>query len=282
MAYKDEDFSPQKTALKYGLLAFVGIMLLTFVLGTFFTVDAGTQVIMLTWGKASPQSIGPGLHFKWPIAQHVVIMDTRTQKYAADSSAASSDLQDVHAQITTNYHISADNVVDVYQRLGLGFSDSVIQPAEQEVVKAVTAKFTAEELVTKRPQVAELVEQELRDKLAPRGIIVESTSITDFDFSDSFNKAIEEKVTAVQQKLKAQNDLERIRVEAEQAVATAEGAKAAAIAKAEGEAEAARIINDQLKNAPQYVSYLIATRWDGKLPMYTGGPIPLLNLPSQN
>lgn len=257
------------------LFAFLGLVM---VFGGFYTIDSGEKGVLLTFGKASPVPSGEGLHFKIPIVQQVVKFDVRTQKVGADASAASKDLQTVKAQVAVNYHLVADEVVNVYSSLGTGFDERVIQPSVQEVVKAVTARFTAEELITKRPVVKEEILLLLKERLQSRNIIVEDISITNFDFSESFNVAIEQKVTAEQLKLKAVNDLERIKIEAEQAQASAIGEKLASIARAEGQAQSIMIVDQQLKNSPQYVEWFKVDKWDGHLPMVTGGATPLISI----
>lgn len=265
----------------FGVIIFVALVLLVTVLSSVYTINAGESGVLLTFGKVSQTSLSPGLHFKWPLVQSVVTFDTRSQKYTTDSSAASQDLQIVSVSIATNYHIDSNKVGEIYQNLGVNFQDTVIQPAEQEVVKATTATFTAEELITKRPQVALEIENALRERLAPRNILVEAISVTNFDFSDSFDNAIEQKVVAQQNKLKAENDLARIEVEARQVAAQAEGEKQASIARAEGEAAAIRLVQEQLKVSQNYISWYALQRWDGKLPFMMGtGATPLVDVSS--
>jgi len=265
--YRDET-----RAVRFAVLGAVIVMTLFILLvSSVYTIPAGYRGVLLTWGKANTVAIEEGLHFKIPIAQSIKKMEVRTQKYTADASAASKDLQIVTAQIATNYHLIPSEVPKIYTDLGLNFAERIIQPMEQEVVKATTARFTAEELITKREEVRTHMKDILIARLAERGIIVEEVSIIDFDFSDSFNDAIEQKVTAEQLMLKAEKDLERIQVEAKQAQAQAEGFKLAAIAKAEGDAMAIQLIEQQLKKSPQFVEYLKVQKWDGKLPQATLG-----------
>jgi regulator of protease activity HflC (stomatin/prohibitin superfamily) len=120
--------------------------------------------------------------------------------------------------------------------------------------------------------------ESLRLRLRPLGIVVEDLSITNFQFSESFNKAIEEKVTAEQLKLKADRDLERFRTEAEQVKVKAIGEKNASIARAEGEAQAMKLVSEQLRVSPQYIDWMQVNRWDGKLPTVTGGAVPMISV----
>jgi len=197
-------------------------------------------------------------------------MSVQTQKYSTKADAASKDLQVVSTEVTLNYRLDESEVNSIYQTLGLSYEDKVIQPSIQEVVKASTAKYTAEELITKR----ELVKRDIEDALILRlssfkGIMPQMMSITDFDFSAEFNSAIEAKVTAEQNALKAENDLVRIKVEAAQR-----------IAQATAEAQAIKIQSEALMANPQYVNLVYIQKWDGHLPttMLAGDVIPLINL----
>lgn len=244
----------------FGIIA--GIILLIILFGTFYTISAGYRGVILTFGKPSVTSMGEGLHFKIPLVQKVVKMDTRTQKYEADLTAASSDLQDVKTKIAINYHLNPESVPELYRTIGVDYATKVIYPLEQESNKAATAQFSAVELITKREQVRESMKTTLRDKLSERGIIIEDISIVDFAFSPSFSQAIEAKVTAEQNALAAKNKLEQVKYEAEQRVT-----------QAEGEAKAIQIqtsaINSQ--GGESYVQLQMIKQWNGQLPYSTGG-----------
>lgn len=252
------------------LLLVVLIVIMTAIFGSFYTIKAGQRGVLLTFGEADMNAKGEGLNFKIPLVQSVVKMDVQTQKYEAELSAASSDLQDVKTKIAINYHIVAEEAPTIYRDIGLGYADKVIYPAEQEVNKAITSKFTAEELITKRETVREDMKTLLAERLRSRGIIVEDISIVDFKFSDSFTQAIESKVTNEQNALAAKNKLEQIKYEAAQRVA-----------QAEGEAKAIEVqisaINKQ--GGESYVQLQFIKQWDGKLSLYSGnGIIPFLNI----
>jgi regulator of protease activity HflC (stomatin/prohibitin superfamily) len=296
----DED-KTVKNVVKYifiGLMVVLGVIVL---FSTFYTVESGTEAVLLTWDKAEPVGIGPGFHFKIPIAQRVVAFDMRTQKYGADAtqstleSAASSDLQVVKMRVVVNYHLSTGTSPTIFSTLGANYQDKVITPTVHEITKATTAQFTATDLINKREAVRAEMENILKARLVPYNIIVEQVSITDFDFSEQFNTAIENKVTAEQLKQKAEMDLQRITVEAEQVSAAAKGQRDAAIANAEGaaktielnaRAEALKIqlIQDQLKQSPQYIELQKVQKWNGAYPNFymTGGQSPtlLMQVPS--
>ena len=231
-------------------------------------VDAGYRGVVLYMGAVEDKVLDEGFHFITPFVEHVVEMEVRTQKYEAIATSASKDLQDAHTTVALNFHLLPGSVNKIYQEMGLNYADRIIAPAIQEVVKASTANFNAEQLITERTIIKGQIEKGLLDRLNERGIIVEAVSITDFKFSEQFSVAIEQKVTAQQLAMKAENDLRRIEIEAQQKVATARG-----------EAEAIRVINIELEKSPNYIQWQAVQRWNGILPLVTGGAMPLVNIP---
>jgi regulator of protease activity HflC (stomatin/prohibitin superfamily) len=253
------------------------VLLLGFLIfNPFYIVGAGERAVVLDFGKPETQASTPGLHFRVPIYQSIVKMTVQTQKYEAELSAASKDLQTVSTKIAINYRVNDASVVELYRTIGVDYSVKVIQPLEQEANKAITAEFTAEELITKREEVKNRMKSLLTERLAPRGIIVEELSIVNFDFSESFNAAIENKVTMQQNALAAQNKLEQIKFEADQR-----------IAQANGEAEAIKIQASSIEaqGGAAYIQLQAIKQWDGKLPTVnvaggSGGLPFLMTLPS--
>lgn len=272
----------------FAVFALIGIF------GSLFTVDAGQEAVVLTWGKVNPVAVEPGIHVKWPIAQSVVRYDVKTAKYETSAAAASKDLQDVSTTITVNYHIAQGSVPTIHNEIGADYGTKLIQPMVQDSVKAATAQFTAEELITKRPVVREKIVEGLRARLDSRGIIVEDISITNFAFSAQFTAAIEAKVTADQNAQTELNRLKTVEYQAQQKVAQAQGERDAAIAIAEGqanatllvataEAEKIRLQNQELAKSPQYVELIKWQRWDGHLPPFMmggGSSTPIINIPA--
>ena len=260
------------------------VICLTIIFGAFYIVGAGERGIVLTFGNPDMNAKTEGLHFKIPIVQSVVIMDVKTQKYESESEAASSDLQTVKTKIAVNYHLTPDTVPLLYKEIGIGYQDRVIQPAEQEVIKATTARFSAEALITQREEVRQKMKELLIEKLQPRGIIVEDVLITNFDFSESFNNAIEQKVTALQLKLKAQNDLERIKIEADQTITKA-GAEAEALRlkKQSITPELVQLSQIEVQSKALDIQKLMIERWNGVTPnTLVSGQSSFANLFSAN
>ncbi len=245
------------------------IIFIILIFGSFYIISAGQRGVILTFGKPSESAIGEGLHFKLPIIQRIVKMDVKTLKYEADLTAASKDLQDVNTRVAINYRILSERVPEIYRTIGLNYQDIVIYPLEQETNKGITAKYTAEELITKREEVREKMRNDLKDKLDSRGIIVEEVSIIDFKFSEIFTQAIENKVTAEQDALAAKNKLAQVEYEAKQR-----------IVQATAEAEAIRIQAQavQSQGGEDYVRLQAIQKWDGVLPQFTGGgAIPFID-----
>jgi len=273
----------------------IGIIVLVVVLSASIKiVEAGNRGVLLQFGAVdTTQSLPEGIHFVTPFRDNVIPMEVRTQITIGNAASASKDLQDVTTEVALNHHVSPNSAQIVYQQLGFEYSNRVINPAIQESVKQVTARFNAEELITQREIVKQQIEEQITNRLAIYNIVVETISITEFNFSEQFTRAVEAKVEAEQRALQAQNDLRRIEIEAQQAEATAIGAQKANIARAEGlrqanvleaegEAAAIRIIDEQLRNNPNYLEWLKTQQWDGRLPLVIGqGGTPFIQIPTE-
>lgn len=261
------------TVKKYLIVGLLIILGLGFVLTSFGTIGAGERGVRTRFGAVTGNVVGEGLYFKIPLIERVQKMDIKIQKDQTDATAASKDLQDVTATIAVNYHLDVGRVDDIFQNVGVSYkkesavSDRLISPATQEAIKASTAKYTAEELITKREDVRNAVKRLLVEKLEPRGIIIDELNIINFNFSPSFNAAIEAKVTAEQDALAAKNKLAQIEFEAQQAVANARG-----------KAEAITIESQALRDNPQVLELRALEKWDGVLPKVTGGSVPFISI----
>ncbi len=258
-----------KSAMKKGplrLALIIGAILVVFLfLSPWVKVGAGERGVVLNFGAVQENVLGEGLHFRIPIVQQVVLMDVKVQKAVTDAASASSDLQDVTSSVALNYHIVPDKANVVYQTLGVEFKNRIIDPAIQEVMKAVSARYTAEELITKRAAVSEAMRENLAERLREYNIAVDAFSIVSFSFSKVFTEAIEAKQTAEQLALKSKRDLERIKIEAEQKVTAA---------KAEAESlrlQRANISLDLIELRKVEANLKAIEKWNGILPQVTGG-----------
>jgi regulator of protease activity HflC (stomatin/prohibitin superfamily) len=246
-------------------------------------VDAGNRGILLHWNAVdlSAPPLDEGIHFLVPFQDDIVQIEVRTLKYDKDTRSASKDLQSVETTVTVNYHPNPERVHVLFKEIGLDYENRVIQPVIEETVKQVTANYNAEELITKRPLVKADIESAISERLTEFDVTTDAISITDFEFSSLFNKAIESKVEAEQNALRAENDLRRIEVEARQHEASAIGIANANIAQANGEAEAIAIINQALANNPEYLEWLKIQSWDGVLPLVVGSDgTPFIQIPT--
>jgi len=266
--WAEEGGFPSTAKLKvYAIIA--AIVLLLLLLGNpLGTIGAGERGILLRFNAVTGTIYDEGLYFRWPLMERVIVIDIKLQKEQVDATAASKDLQTVSSDVAFNFHINPAQVATIYQEVGVDYKQRIIDPTLQESVKAATAKFTAEELITRREVVREETKVLLRAKLEPRGIMVDEFNIVNFGFSPSFNSAIEAKVTAEQSALAAKNKLEQIKFEAEQR-----------IAEARGKAEAITVESNALRSNPQILELRALEKWDGVLPQVTGsGGVPFINI----
>lgn len=248
------DLKPKGKKLgKWIVLGVIAVLVVLLVANSAISVQAGHTGVITTFGKVSPTVLQEGLHFKVPFVQQVVQIDNRVLKTDVESTSASKDLQNVSSTISVNYRIDTADSANIYQNVGTRFDEVIVKPAIQECVKAVTAQFTAEELITERQTISKLMLEALASKINPYGLRIEVFNIISFDFSEEFNKAIEAKQTAQQNALKAEQDLVRIKVEAQQK-----------IEQAKAEAEAYRVKNEEITNATIQMEFI--NKWDGKLP----------------
>ena len=273
----ENDISRAVGAVSKGPVRTVLILLVVIViillLHPWVQIGAGERGVVMNFGAVQKTVLEEGLHFRIPIMQKVVPVDVKVQKSLTNAAASSSDLQEVSSEVALNYHVVPDKANIVYQSIGAQFKERIIDPAVQEVVKAVTAKYTAEELITKRPAVSEAMRESLAERLLKNNIAVDAFSIVGFSFSKIFMEAIESKQTAEQLALKAKRDLERVRIEADQKITTA---------KAEAEAlrlQRANISPDLIELRRVEANIKAIEKWNGILPQVTGsGGVPLLGI----
>ena len=237
----------------------LGIGGIIFIVGVFMSlaigqVDAGSRGVVLRFGAVSGRVLNEGFFFVTPVLDTVQIMDVQIQKHESQARALSADLQDVTTEVTVNYKLNPTEVDTVYQTLRQDYVSRVLLPAVDESIKAVSANFDAEELITKRAVVRADIEEALKVKIATFGIMVEAVSITDFQFSQVFAQSIEAKVVAVQAALEAENKLRQIYIEAQQAEAKAKGEADAAIKASIGNKQSAITIAEGEARAIQLVS----------------------------
>lgn len=283
-----------ENALK-ALVPIAVILILCFILLTGMTVvvEAGHVGVLRTLGAVKAEQLKEGLHFKKPFMDQVEQMDVRLVASHAQATAASKDLQTVTTQVTTQYSLNGELAPQTYQRIGVlpKVSATLVEPAIQECVKAVTAKFTAEELVTKRELVKQQIQQALvsyinttlKDKGLENALVIANVAITDFNFSDEFNRAIEAKVQAEQQALQAKNEKLKRVTQAEAAASerklTADASAYSTEVESKARADAIRREAEALKQSPELINLRAVEKWDGTLPRVSGtSAVPFLSL----
>ncbi len=245
----------------------LAVIVLIIIFGSFGTIKAGQRGVLLTFGAVGDKIFNEGLYVKLPFIQHVKKINVQILKEQVDAFAASKDLQEVSATIAVNYHLAPDKVNKIWQSVGASYNSTIIAPAIQETVKSSVSMFTAEEIITKRESVREKVKVLLTERLLAHDIIVDEFNIVNFDFSKSFNDAIEAKVTAEQNALAAKNKLEQVKFEAQQAVE-----------QAQGKAKAIQIEGDALRSTPQITELRWIEKWNGSVPQYWGSATPFIGI----
>jgi len=261
------------SVMKLFLSLFVILLLFVVSCSSFHIVPAGHKGVKFNIIKGIIMtSLDEGIVFKVPMVETIYDIDVRIDKVEPHCSAASKDMQTVGTTVALNFRPDPGKVHELYQSIGMSYRERIVDPAVQEAVKAVTALYTAEELIAKREEIKEKIQSSLTNKLKQENIIVIALNITDFQFSQSFNSAIEEKQNAEQHALKAKRDLERIKIEAEQR-----------ITQAKAEAEAQRLLAGSI--TPQVIELRkidaiqeSINKWDGKMPQVSGGALPFWDI----
>ena len=269
--YESNEFPIPAKLIASGVALFIILLLVLFNL-PFGVIGTGERGVVFSNSSGIQDKIlGEGWYFRTPFIESVKTLSVQTQKTEVKSAAASKDLQTVSVVIAVNWKLDSNKVNKIYQNIGdeQDVVDRILNPNVQEVVKASTAKYTAEQLLTLRANLKNDIDLALGDRLKSYNIILDDVSIVDLDFSPEFNKAIEAKAAAVQNAQKAENDLVRIKTEAEQRVS-----------QARGEAEAIRIQTEALNQNQNLIELEKAKRWDGKLPttIVGGGTVPFFNI----
>ncbi|KAG4088471.1 band 7 family-domain-containing protein [Neocallimastix lanati (nom. inval.)] len=250
-----------------GIYFIIAVIVILLIFSSFTVIDAGHTGVVVRLGKVSDNVLNEGFHFKLPIITNIVKIDNRVLKTEVESNSASKDLQSISSKVSVNYRVNTNSSAKIYKNVGNNFETVIVNPAIHECMKSVTAKYNAEELITKRAIVSSEMEKEISQKINPYGLNIEVFNIIDFDFSEEFSKAIEAKQTAQQQALKAEQDLARIKVEASQTVE-----------KAKAESEAYQLKNQQLTDKVIMMEFV--EKWDGKLPTVTSGGSALFDMSS--
>lgn len=278
--FKDKagNFSPFKLILTI----FVVILAVIFLGSSFVVIPAGHTGVALTFGKVEDVVLQEGLHFKVPFVQKIVVVDNRIVKLDVNTEAFSKDLQTITTVVAVNYHVGKENSQTLYKNVGMGFEEVLITPAVNEVLKAVTAKYTAVELVSSRAEVSMLLDDGLNEKLNAYGIFINELNIINWDFSEEYINAVEAKQVAEQNLIKTRTEQEQALViantEAQKRVIAAEAEANEIKVLAQANAESNRIITESISEL--LIKYQTVAKWDGKLPtVMSGSDNMLIDIP---
>lgn len=264
------------------IVALVVVIALIFAISCFSFVPTGHTGVVTLFGKVEDYTLDSGVHFKNPFAR-VIKMDNRIQKESVELSCFSSDIQEVEVVFTLNYQISKEYAMNIYKTIGKNYFDTAVSPIITESVKTVAARYTAEDLINKRNELAMAIETDMKEKLLIFNIELVSTSIEDMDFTDAFTNAVEEKQVAAQNKLKAETEAAQRVVEAEAEAqirrVTAEAEAYEILQRAEAEAQANQKLAESITD--RLIEYRYYEVWDGKLPQMVMGEstTPMVQIP---
>ena len=264
------------------IVSAVAVLILVLIVlgGSLVVVEAGQTGVVLTFGRVSPVVLQEGMHLKVPFAQKVVTINNRIVKTEVTTEAFSKDLQTVSSVIAVNYHINKSSSADIYKQVGLGYEDVLVMPAINEVLKQVTANYTAQELVSNRGDVSILLDDSLNSKLNEYGILVDDLNIINWDFSEEYINAIEAKQVAEQNLIKT-------RTEQEQALVIANTEAQKQVIAAQAEANKIKLLADATAESNQTIAqslsdilirYETLQKWDGQLPKVTNGSDTLVDI----
>lgn len=235
----------------------------------FVIINAGERGVVMRFGKVQNLVLDEGLHPIIPVVNTVKKLTVRVQKNDVNAEASSKDLQDIKMDIALNWHIEPVAVNKVFQRVGdeeqIVFR--IISPAVSEVVKAATAKKTAEEIITKRTELKQEIDLQLKERLGSYGIGVDDVSLVNISFSPEFAKAIEAKQIAEQEAKRAEFEALKAEKQAQ-----------ADVNRAKGQAEAQRLQRQTL--TAELLQQQAIDKWDGKFPLVLGGEgaLPFINI----
>ncbi|TVP64683.1 MAG: prohibitin family protein [Nodularia sp. (in: Bacteria)] len=255
----------------YGFYIAGGIvfLFLAITIRPFAIVNAGERGVVMQFGKVQDKILDEGLHPIMPIVTSVKRLNVRVQQNTFKSDAASKDLQTITTELAVNWHIDPLRVNKIFQQVGDEnlIINGIITPAVSEVLKAATAKKTAEEVITKRTELKEEIDNHLKNRLASYGIIIDDVSLVNFSFSPEFSRAIESKQIAEQEAKQAEFIAQKATQEAQ-----------ADINRAKGQAEAQRL--QRLTLTPDLLQKQAIEKWDGRFPtvMSGNGALPLINI----
>lgn len=260
---------------------FIGFLLFITALGSFSSVQPGERGVLVVMGKTSEEVLGEGPHFKLPFISYIKTMSVRVQKSEDQAEAATKDMQRVGAKVALNWTIDPQSVGKMLREVGTeeSIENNIIAPAVSEVLKAATAKMTAEEVLTRRIELKNTIDEQLIKRLHAYGLVIKDISLVNLEFTHEFNRAVEEKQIAEQQAKQAEYVAMKATQDAKAAVNTAKGEAEAKLIEAKALSEGQKLLKQTLTKDVLQLEYL--KKWDGKLPTVLTGNSSgiIMNLP---
>ena len=262
-----------KTKIIIGSIVGVIVIAMIILVASITTVPTGYVGVKTRFGQVQDDVIQEGFNLKAPFIESIVKIDCRTQKYEIATEASSKDLQKIsNLKVVVNYNVDKNNANNLYKEVGKDYQTVLIEPAILESIKQGISQYTAEETITKRSEVADVIINLLKNKLENKGVTVTAINITDLSFSEEFDTAVEQKQIVEQETQKAQYELEKAKVENEKKI---ENAKA--------DAEVMRQQNEQITDNYLRLKEIeneqkAIEKWNGQLPTTTSDAIPFINV----
>lgn len=256
------------TKMLAGVITLLGIIIFLLICNPVAMVGAGERGVKVTLGKVSPVSYTEGIHLITPFVSHIKTMDVRTQKDNMQTPVYTKDIQQAGISYVINYNLQPENAHKMYREVGVDYKDKILLPVVEGTIKDVIGKWNAQDLVANREKATQEILSKLQSHLSKNYINVTDFQMVSIDYSDVFERAIEAKVTAEQDALKAKNKTVQIQEEAKQKIISAEA-----------EAKSMSIRAHALTQNKALVEYEAVQKWNGVLPQYMmGNSIPFINI----
>jgi regulator of protease activity HflC (stomatin/prohibitin superfamily) len=247
------------------------IMLLSLTGCGYTTVDTGYRGVETHFGKVVSESLPEGLYWYNPFTSDVIQIDTRIQKWDGQTTAYTRDVQQATVLFTLNYRLDPTKAHIVYQSVGTDWAAKLVGQVVHESIKREFGQHEAVDMVSQRDKASRSIEAEVTAKLADRSVVVTGFQLTNIDYTNEFEHAVEAKVVAQQKAIEEANRTKQI-----------EEQKTQAILRAEGEAESIRIRANALAQNAKLVEWEAVQKWDGKMPQYMlGGAVPFIQMPAK-
>ena len=249
-----------RKGVKISVISFIILFLIVTIFNTLTTVPTGFVGVKTRFGQVQNDVIQEGLNVKVPYIEQIVRIDCKTKKIQTTSESSTKDMQTVQTTVAVNYNVNKETANKIYKEIGLDYEDIIINPAILESIKSAMAQYTAEELITKRAEVSNKIQETLIDKIKTRGFIVTEFNLTNIDFSEEYDRAIEAKAVKQQEVVTAQAELEKQKIQNEKEISIAE--KDAKVMQLQNQ----QITDKTLQLKALEIQQKLIEKWDGKFP----------------